>query len=145
MKWGRCSRQIQTPVGASAQVRLMSQVPCERQLIKQSIWAAVRAYGAIQSMGARETWVLTTTPGSARWRRSFLTCTSRASTSVNPTQLDHLLPLIYSTVDCWDQLEDDLENIEFVLDDIKGRTRFPDNTFDLVHMRQMRLTVRCAG
>lgn len=45
-------------------------------------------------------------------------------------------------MDCWDRLDDDPDNLEFVLDDIKGPTRFADNTFDLVHLRQMRLTVR---
>jgi hypothetical protein len=46
-----------------------------------------------------------------------------------------------TTVDSWDRI-DDPDNIEFVVDDVRGRTRFADNTFDVVHIRQMRLTVR---
>jgi hypothetical protein len=60
------------------------------------------------------------------------------------TKIARLASLTRTTVPVWEEYdyEDTPDNIELVIADIRKRTPFADNTFDVVHMRQMRLVVR---
>jgi SAM-dependent methyltransferase len=55
-----------------------------------------------------------------------------------------LASLTRTPVPVWEEYdyEDTPDNIDLVIADIRKRTPFADNTFDVVHMRQMRLVVR---
>jgi hypothetical protein len=48
------------------------------------------------------------------------------------------ISLTLDIVDCWDRLENEPANIEFVIGDLRRRTCLTDSTYDVVHIRHMR-------